>query len=121
MSGLTQQQVERHSTPELIDLAFGRGDIDEQERLLYLAYAIGDTDQLPIDFRGDKPWSGTQVIMELERSLLFAPSLMSRRLADTINTVLAGTCSSSTGSLTNVRSSEHFHIEYDDIGGGSDY
>jgi hypothetical protein len=54
------------STPELIDQALARSEISEEERLLYLAYAIFEYKSLPAQFHSKVGWRGTAVIEELE-------------------------------------------------------
>jgi len=55
----------KYSTPDLIQLAFARGEINEEERLLYLAYALGDSEKLPTQYIGKALWSGTMIGLEL--------------------------------------------------------
>jgi len=56
------------STPELIGKAHARGEITEEERLLYLAYAIYEYESLPSRFRGNAGWRGTSTVMELHKA-----------------------------------------------------
>jgi hypothetical protein len=56
------------STPALIDQALARGEITDEERLLYLAYAIFEYESLPSRFRGNVGWRGTSVVAELYES-----------------------------------------------------
>ncbi|MEK6752196.1 MAG: hypothetical protein AABZ00_08005 [Chloroflexota bacterium] len=53
------------TTPDLIQRAVANGKITEEERLLYLAYALGDYEKLPTRFHSNAPWSGTLIILEL--------------------------------------------------------
>ena len=55
----------KYSTPDLIQSALARGEINEEERLLYLAYALGDSEKLPTRYIGKAPWSGTMIGLEL--------------------------------------------------------
>jgi len=53
------------STPELIDQAFARGEITEEERLLYLAYALYEYESLPTRLLSNVGWRGTSTVEEL--------------------------------------------------------
>jgi|CXWL01.1.fsa_nt_gi hypothetical protein len=53
------------TTPDLIQRAVANGKITKEERLLYLAYALGDYEKLPTRFRSNAPWSGTMIGLEL--------------------------------------------------------
>ena len=44
------QKSQRFSTPDRVQLAFASGEITEEERLLYLAYAILNTNLYPLGF-----------------------------------------------------------------------
>lgn len=54
------------STPELIDRAYNRGQITEEERLLYLAYAIYEHESLPARFESSFEWFGDDVADKLD-------------------------------------------------------
>lgn len=60
---------QKYSSPDLIQLAFAKDEITEEERLLYLAYAIGDYEKLPTRFHSNYPWSGTMIILELDETV----------------------------------------------------
>lgn len=57
------------STPELIDQALAKGEITEEERLLYLAYAVYEYESLPARFRGNVGWRATFVVRELHEAV----------------------------------------------------
>ena len=59
----------KYSTPDLIQLAFAKGEINGEERLLYLAYALGDSEKLPTRYIGKAPWSGTMIGLELHETV----------------------------------------------------
>lgn len=63
------------STPALLAQALDNGEITAEQRLLYLAYATGDYDKLPPQFRGNVPWRGTLTLLELGE-VITSPSLM---------------------------------------------
>jgi hypothetical protein len=63
------RKAQKFSTPDLIQLAFIRGEITEEQRLLYLAYALGDYENLPTQYHSNYPWSGTFIIMELREAV----------------------------------------------------
>ena len=67
---IQDRKPQKSSTPDLIQLAFAKGEITEEERLLYLAYALGDSEKLPAQFHNNNyPWSGTFVIMDLHETV----------------------------------------------------
>jgi len=57
------------STPDLIQLAFERGEITAEYRLLYLAYAIYEPESLPKRFHSNVGWRGTLTNMELYEAI----------------------------------------------------
>jgi hypothetical protein len=103
------------STPELIEAAFVGGEIDRQTADLYLAYALANDDRLPNAYRGNVPWRGTMYLLRLQESLKM---MKTGAIRNTIQKILSGSCSSSSGSMANIIDTEHFHIEYNTIGGG---
>ena len=54
------------STPQLIEQAFGRGDITDAERALYLAYALYEPKSLPLQFQSRVGWYGTRYVREVQ-------------------------------------------------------
>lgn len=64
----TENDEETLTTPELIEQAYQRGEISKEERLLNLAYAVYDYNSLPLRFHSNTPWSGTQVVVELNQA-----------------------------------------------------
>jgi hypothetical protein len=113
----TTQAASEMSTPELIAAAYARGEISEQQQLLYLAFALSDYARLPQAYRGSRPWSGTAVLRELQEYAAPSSSL-DRPTARTIAAVLGGHCGASEGLLPGVAGSKHFYIEHDEIAGG---
>ena len=59
------QETRKLSTPDLIGKAYVEGEISEEERLLYLAYAMFEFESLPKRFHSNAPWSGTFIVEEL--------------------------------------------------------
>lgn len=57
------------STPELIDQAYTWGFITEDERLLYLAYALYEPESLPVQYRSNVEWFGEATVEELQKAL----------------------------------------------------
>ena len=53
-------------TPTLINQAFDRGEITEEERLLYLAYALYEHESLPARFQSSFEWFGEVAAEELD-------------------------------------------------------
>lgn len=66
---IQDRKSQKFSAPDLIQLAFARGEITEEERLLYLAYALHDQTKLPTRFHSNYPWSGTLIIMDLREAV----------------------------------------------------
>jgi hypothetical protein len=63
------------STPELIEQDFTQGEITAQQRLLYLAYAVGDYERLPARYRGNVHWRSSLTHLELTEAVT-SPTLM---------------------------------------------
>jgi hypothetical protein len=99
----------------LIEAARARGDIDQETAHLYLAYALGDFEKLPPEYRSQVPWDGTLPLLRLQQA---ARTLRAGPAREEIIGILSGSCGSSSGSLPNTSNSSHFHIEYNTIGGG---
>jgi hypothetical protein len=53
-------------TPSLISQALNRGEINEEERLLYLAYALYEHESLPDRFQSSFEWFGEVAAEELD-------------------------------------------------------
>ncbi len=111
------------ATPELIEQAFAAGEISAEERLLYLAYAVYEPASLPERFESDTPWSGTGVVAELTGAMANLESsngLVSAATADELNSLFqtqaATVCDRP--DPANSFNSDHFHFNYDTIGGG---
>ena len=56
-------------TPSLIQLAYDRGQITEEQRLLYLAYALYEHESLPTRFLSNVGWFGEGAVEELQEAL----------------------------------------------------
>ena len=56
-------------TPTLINQAFDRGEITEEERLLYLAYALYERESLAAQYRSRVGWFGESYAIELSEAL----------------------------------------------------
>ena len=63
------------STPALLGQAVAQGEITEDERLLYLAYAVYEPDSLPAQFRSNAGWRGTEFVREV-RQAVNSPDLL---------------------------------------------
>jgi hypothetical protein len=113
----TAQESGEMATPELIRQALEARQIDTDTANLYLAYAIGDYDKLPEEYRSDVPWEGTLPLLDLSEALRLGTV---GRYQNEISTIVAarGSCSSATSSLPFESNSTHFHLEYGTIGGG---
>ena len=67
---IQDRRSQKSSTPDLIQLSFAKGEITEEERLLYLAYALGDSEKLPTQYHSNYPWSGTMIGQELYETVI---------------------------------------------------
>lgn len=106
----------RLSTPELIDAARASGEIGQDTAYLFLAYALGDYEKLPLPYRSDVPWDGTLPLLRLQEAV---KAMKAGRFRTEIMGILSGTCGSSVSNLPNDRTSTHFYIEYpSNIAGG---
>jgi hypothetical protein len=56
-------------TPTLINQAFDRGEITEEERLLYLAYALYEYKSLPPQYLSSVGWFGDAAVGELIKAV----------------------------------------------------
>ncbi|MCB0209812.1 MAG: PPC domain-containing protein [Anaerolineae bacterium] len=107
--------TQKLTTPQLIEAALDRGDIDQDTANLYLAYALGNYDSLPSEYHSDVPWHGTLSILNLQEAT--KTMKLSPKRTEIIE-ILSGSCGSSTGTLSNTLNSTHFHIQYGTISGG---
>jgi hypothetical protein len=62
-------QNRKISTPDLIQLAFERGEITAEYRLLYLAYALYEQQSLPARFHSNVGWRGTSTDLEIYKAI----------------------------------------------------
>jgi Ca2+-binding RTX toxin-like protein len=110
------------STPELLDRAVARGEIDQATANLYLSYALSSEHELvPDRYVGAEPWNGTLPLLELQQDL---EAGRAGRHATEISSVLsaeragaAAQCGDDVGG-PNRRQSDHFVIDYGQIYGG---
>lgn len=56
------------STPALIGQAFENGKITDEQRLLYLTYAVYEGESLPSQYRSDTGWHGTFIVAEIKEA-----------------------------------------------------
>ncbi|MBE7468535.1 MAG: hypothetical protein HS114_05315 [Anaerolineales bacterium] len=103
------------STPQLIEAALANGEIDQETAYLYLSYALGDYDSLPVQYHSNVPWDGTFTLARLQKAV--KTMKVSPKRTKVIE-ILSGSCSSSSGSLSTIVNTTHFHIQYSTIGGG---
>jgi len=69
----TEASKQDLSTPELIGQAFDRMEITNEQRLLYLTYALYEYESLPSRFLSNVGWFGEMAQYELE--VLYDPSV----------------------------------------------
>ncbi len=103
------------TTPQLIEAAFQRGEIDRITADLYLAYALFDYASLPAEYHSPVPWDGTAVLLQLQQSL--QTTISATAAVERIQSLLSGYCSGSGATLPNSVNTSHFYIEYDTITG----
>ena len=68
-AGAGAQESKNLATPELILQALETGQIDADTANLYLAYALGDFEKVPQEYRSDAPWEGTLALLNLTEAL----------------------------------------------------
>ncbi len=116
------------STPQRINSAFARRQIDASTRLLYLTYAVYDNKSLPAAYQGAVGWYGTETVREVQEAysnsskLRSFPSAMRRemdRLLGPTATAVATVCGKEDLNTTDTTSSTYFAINYDDAGGAN--
>ena len=103
------------TTPQLIEQALANGTIGPDVARLYLAYALGSYDQLPKEYQSNAPWDGTFVLQALQDGV---DQMTNRSARAVVESLLTGSCGSSSVPLSSVANSTYFHIEYSSIGGG---
>ncbi|HEX9925755.1 MAG TPA: hypothetical protein VGD99_24075, partial [Anaerolineae bacterium] len=81
------------STPQLIEAALDRGEIDQDTANLYLAYALGDYENLPVQYHSEVPWHGTLPLFHLQEDV--KTMKVGPKRARIIE-IMSGSCSSST-------------------------
>ena len=110
----------QRSTPELLDDAVARGEIDQRTADVYLARVFagrGVGADVPARLQGDTPWRGTLPLLRLKQRLAARPDGPSN--AEISGALAAATtCYESVGSLPNETVSTHFYLNYGTIGGG---
>ena len=106
----------RLNTPQKIEAARRAGAIEQDQAALFLAYALVDFQKLPEEYRSDVPWDGTLPLLQLRRSLK-TNSLRSQTITS-VEALLSSTCDYNSAPLPNTTNSNHFYIEYGNIGGG---
>jgi Ca2+-binding RTX toxin-like protein len=113
------------STPELLDQAVARGEIDRDTADLYLAYALStEHERVPDRYVGAKPWDGTFPLLGLQRGLSRGRAGRHAgeidRVLDPGRTTAANDCGSGTPATGGVNSTTttNFYIDYGTIGGG---
>ena len=111
------------STPELIDQAHATGAISAEERILLLAYAVYEPDSLPVAYRSDSPWFGTDAVAEiraaygaLEDDDSQVTAAGTAELSRLLRSAAATVCDQDDGA--NNLQSTNFRLNYDTISGG---
>ncbi len=105
------------STPELIEAAQRRKEIDQDTAALYIAFALRGYESLPDQYRSNVPWDGTLPLLRVQASLR---DMSAGIVRSTISLLLSGSCGGSTTPLANTLNSTNFNIQYDTIAAGLD-
>src|SRR5918999_457223 len=113
------------STPELLDRAVARGEIDRDTADLYLAYTLSaEHERVPDRYVGAEPWDGTFLLLDLQRDLTAGRAGRHAseigRILDPGRSTAANDCGSgppATGGI-NSATTTNFYIDYGTIGGG---
>jgi Ca2+-binding RTX toxin-like protein len=117
------------STPELLDRAVARGEIDRNTADLYLAYALStEHERVPDQYVGAEPWDGTFPLLDLQRDLSTGRAGRHAReigrVLDPGRSTAANDCGSGTPATggTDFTTTTNFYIDYEDteIGDGLD-
>jgi probable HAF family extracellular repeat protein len=113
-NGTTQhrvEQVQRPSTPGLIEQAYARREIDINRWALYHAYSLLDPSQLPEQYRSTEPEKcGTWILKEIRRNWHVLSGETRSQMVNLGFTPL-GTLSRPTG-LDSTRGTTHFLVHY---------
>jgi hypothetical protein len=104
------------STPERIDQARQQGRISQEMANLYLAYALTNSAELPLEYQSAVPWEGTLILRQLQSYL--QGILQDTSTTSLIRAAVSSICSYSDHVLPNNFMSDHFYIEYGTISGG---
>jgi len=110
----------RATTPQLLDEAVARGEIDPVTADLHLADVLaghGRSDKVPARFQGDLPWDGTLPLLSLKKRVSASPDGPAKTQVQAA-VAAATNCNTSTAPLPNETTSAHFYVAYDTIGGG---
>ena len=108
----------RLATPDLLDRAVHRGEVGRARADLYLIYALGGDNRLPVQYRSDVPWDGTLPLLHLRRRVQrMDPGAERTTLRSAIEQQALASCGGEVGGANSLDTT-HFHIEYGTIGGG---
>jgi Ca2+-binding RTX toxin-like protein len=110
------------STPEQLDRAVARGELDRDTADLYLAYALStEHERIPERFIGGEPWDGTLALLRLQREVeanrAGRHSREIARVLDVSRTTATNRCGGVAGGA-NSTTTTNFYVNYGTIGGG---
>ena len=105
------------STPQLIEAAQRRNEIDQDTAALFIAFALGGYESLPDQYRSNVPWDGTLPLLHLRRVIADMGAGVER---SAIEQLMIGSCGLSGAPMPNTFDSSNYHIEYDTIAAGLD-
>jgi hypothetical protein len=112
------------STPEVLDRAVAKGEIDRDTADLYLAYALStEHERVPARYMGAEPWDGTLPLLHLQRDLSAGLAGRHAREIDGVLDPGRSTAANDCGNVTGGSSSTttaNFYIDYGTIGGELD-
>ncbi|MDQ4088705.1 MAG: hypothetical protein M3163_00120 [Actinomycetota bacterium] len=115
-----QAQGREPTTPELLERARNRGEIDPGTADLYLARILagrGSSADVPARFQSNRPWDGTLPLYRLRQRVASQPDSAARS-ATAAALAAVTTCGDYQGSMPNETTSTHFHVSYGSIAGG---
>jgi hypothetical protein len=115
-AGSRESDSEALATPQLIERAVRRGQIDRPTGYLYLAYALGAHRRLPAEYVSDVPWDGTVPLLRLRERVRRMGRSPQRQAIQQVLAASPGSCGGTSG--TSSTSSTYFFIEYQTIQGG---
>jgi hypothetical protein len=105
------------ATPELIEQAQQRGEVDGARATQLRAYALAAPEKLPSRYRSKAPWDGTLTLRRIHRALPKLPASRAKSetaaLAGPSAQAVTSCASESSGDLPNETTTANLYIQYD--------